>query len=335
MLCANCNLEMPADDAFCEECGARLEGGAEPAAVALPPCVRCGAPAAAADEEGFCGECGFRREQPREHSETIVNERFAGVTDQGKRHANNEDSLAIAEHEGKQFLLVCDGVSSSQAASSASAAAVDAAMKVLQGGGAIREAFSEACKMVAKLPYSTGEGDPPSTTFVGAVVDGRNATIAWAGDSRAYWICANGSKQLTVDDSWLNDVVAEGSMTHDEALKSSKAHAITKWLGADAVEPEPGIVEFEIPEAESGALLLCSDGLWNYCEAPEGLREMMPEGDAIEVARHYVDFANAQGGRDNISAAVFMFQAPVAVPEPEPVVAEPQPPVEEIVENHA
>ena len=312
---------MPPDDAFCEECGTRLAGGAMPAAVVLPPC-RCGAPATAADAEGFCGECGFRREQPREHSEMVFGELFAGVTDQGKRHAHNEDSLAIAEHEGKRLMLVCDGVSSSQDAATASAAAVEAAMKALQAGQSIREAFSAAWKAVAGLPYSAGVGDPPSTTFVCAVVNERKVTVAWAGDSRAYWICGDESKQLTTDDSWLNDVVATGKISYEDALKSSKAHAITKWLGADADEPEPGVIEFEIPEAdEGGMLLLCSDGLWNYCETAEELRDMRPEGEALAIARHYVDFANAQGGRDNITAAVFLHKAAAAPVESDPQIA--------------
>jgi PPM family protein phosphatase len=321
MMCAHCNLEMPPDDAFCEECGSRLAGtGDIPPAEELPPCARCGAPASRADAEGYCEECGFRREQPREHLETVISDSFAAVTDQGKRHAHNEDSMLIAEQEHRKLILVCDGVSSSQDAASASGAAAGAAMKELQEGKDIREAFRAAWQAVAKLPYATGEGDPPSTTFVGATIDGKHVTIAWAGDSRAYWLSAEDPKQLTVDDSWLNDIVAVGKLTYEEALHSSKAHAITKWLGADAGEPEAGIVEFDLPET-GGMLLLCTDGLWNYCEAPDGLRDMVPAGaSAIAIARQYVDFANAQGGRDNITAAVYLHHAEPAPTPPAPEV---------------
>jgi PPM family protein phosphatase len=331
MLCANCNLEMPPDNVFCEECGVRLAGAAdEPEATPeiLTPCARCGAPASQADEEGYCRNCGFRREKPREHSEIAISEAFAGVTDQGKRHSNNEDSMAIAEYEGTKILLVCDGVSSSQNASSASRTAADAAMKAVQSATAgtheerLREAFREAWRAVSELPYSTGEeGDPPSTTFVGAIVGSGRATIAWAGDSRAYWIGADSaeSKQLTLDDSWLNDVVGAGEMSYEEALRSSQAHAITKWIGADAGEPEPGILEFEFPQDSGGMLLLCSDGLWNYCETPEGLRELAAGnngGGAIAIARRYIDYANSQGGRDNITAAVLLHMQETPAPEP-------------------
>src|SRR5580698_11176735 len=107
MLCQRCNSEMPTGDAFCEECGLPLsadaaqssdESSAPPSHEAdhsnLPTCARCGAPASAADEEGYCNECGFRREKPREHTEIVIDVGFAAVTDQGKRHAHNEDSMA-------------------------------------------------------------------------------------------------------------------------------------------------------------------------------------------------------------------------------------------------
>ena len=316
---------MPPDDRFCEECGSLLDGAAsEPVpAETLPPCTRCGAPASAADEEGFCNECGFRRERPREHTEIIMDAGFAGVTDQGKRHAHNEDNMAVAEHEGVKILVVCDGVSSSQDAASASRAAANAALGSLKASKEpaeqrLRAAVRAAWQGVAELPYSMSEGDPPSTTFVAALVEGNRATVAWAGDSRAYWLAGDSSRQLTVDDSWLNDTVAEGKMSHEEALKSDKAHAITKWLGADAGEPEPSVITYDL--SQPGVLLLCTDGLWNYAEEPAKVEELAGSNEhgAIEMARRLVDFANGAGGRDNITAVVYV-HAPAAVqPEPEP-----------------
>ncbi|HEY3738280.1 MAG TPA: PP2C family serine/threonine-protein phosphatase, partial [Bryobacteraceae bacterium] len=323
---------MPAEYVFCEECGKPLGNvtllpANEPGA---PPCVRCGAPASAADEEGFCNECGFRRERPREHTEIVIDAAFASVTDQGKRHAHNEDSTAISGGAGARILIVCDGVSSSQDASSASSAAAAGALASLERSIAnldsddrLRAAIRAAWHDVAEVPYTMSEGDPPSTTFVAALVAGNHITVAWAGDSRAYWLAGEHSRQLTIDDSWLNETVAEGKISYEEALHSDKAHAITKWLGADAGEPEPSIVSFEC--TEPGVLLLCTDGLWNYAEDPHKLEELAGshDGGAIEMARRLVDFANEQGGRDNITAAVYL-HTPVAAAPPEKI-AEPQP----------
>ena len=329
MVCQNCSAEMPEHDAFCEECGTPLGNlAADPA---LPPCVRCGAPASAADEEGYCNECGFRREKPREHTEIVIDAAFAGVTDQGKRHAHNEDSMAIAELDGTKILIVCDGVSSSQDAAAASRAAATAAMESLSESGKhsadhrLRAAIRAAWQGVADVPYTMSEGDPPSTTFVAALVEGKRATVAWAGDSRAYWLAGEHSRQLTVDDSWLNDTVADGKLTYEEAMHSDKAHAITKWLGADAGEPEPSVVTVDLEQP--GILLLCTDGLWNYAEAAGRIEELAgsSENGAIEMARRLVDFANAEGGRDNITAALYVYALVTEQSQPDPIIQVPEP----------
>ena len=329
MLCQNCHADMPADDRFCEECGSPLEGATAAAPTETqPPCLRCQAPASVADEEGFCTQCGFRREKVREHTEVVVDASFAGVTDQGKRHANNEDNMAVAEQDGVKLLVVCDGVSSSQDAASASKAAATAALAALRSStrqlasARLRGAIRAAWRGVAELPYSMSEGDPPSTTFVAAVVEGNLATIAWAGDSRAYWLAGYESKQLTVDDSWLNDAVADGKLSYEEALKSDKAHAITKWLGADAGEPEPSVITHDL--SQPGVLLLCSDGLWNYAEDAKKIEELAGSNEqgALAMARRLVDFANECGGRDNITAAVYVHSPAAIRPAPAPLIVE-------------
>ena len=126
------------------------------------------------------------------------------------------------------------------------------------------------------------------------------------GDSRAYWIARENSRQLTRDDPSINEVVEAGEMTEEEALKSSQAHAITRWLGADATPDDsaPSLVEFDIPGP--GHLLLCSDGLWNYVPNPAAMSELIyaQEEDAVGVVRRLVDFANEKGGQDNITAVL-------------------------------
>jgi serine/threonine protein phosphatase PrpC len=239
----------------------------------------------------------------------------------------------VAENGAEKILVVCDGVSSSQDASAASTAAAGAALEALQSESKddpeqrLRKAIRSAWHAVAQVPYTMSEGDPPSTTFVAALVEGNRATVAWAGDSRAYWLAGEKSRQLTVDDSWLNDTVADGNMSYEEALHSDKAHAITKWLGADAGEPEPTVVTLDLDEP--GVLLVCTDGLWNYAEAAAKLEELAGshEQGAIEMARRLVDFANGQGGRDNITAAVYVHVPVVAEPvvtiEPDKTMATP------------
>lgn len=297
MECPHCTATLPDDDIFCEECGIRLveetpeEGG-----------CRCGAGPDEIDEDGFCGRCGRRvRARPEDHIEIVISADMAAVSDRGIRHERNEDRVAVRAG----ILVVCDGVSSSGEAQTAAEAAVASISDMLGGGSGMEEAFAEAARRVAELGRS---GDAPSTTAVAARVEDDTATIAWVGDSRAYWIDGGVARQLTSDHSWLNEVVSSGEMSLEEAMEDSRAHAITRWLGGDSDEnAKPDTVTFPIPGP--GALLLCSDGLWNYAPSEgemAGLFGRM-EGDAMAICRGLVEFAKERGGQDNITAAVLRF----------------------------
>ena len=300
--CPQCTTEAPLDSRFCEECGAHLAGpSAAPSVCGKSVCGKCGAGANHIDEDGFCLACGFRREPPaRDHFERVISAGFAGVSDRGIRHHRNEDFFAADAVGDTRILVVCDGVSSTSEAEKGSEAAADAVFRALIQGQSLTDAVAKGQAAIAGI-----EGEP-ATTVVAAVVSGSRARIASVGDSRAYWIAKENSQQLTTDDSWMNDVISAGEMSEEEALKSSQAHAITRWLGADATpdDCQATLVDFEIPG--EGCLLLCSDGLWNYAPSADALAAMIyeKEEDAIETVRRLVAFANEQGGQDNITAVI-------------------------------
>jgi PPM family protein phosphatase len=310
MHCPLCTAELPDDDLFCEACGAPLTPGAE------PPACTCGAKVADIDEDGYCSRCGRLVRRPiTDHLETALSPTCAAVSDRGLKHDRNEDRFAIRQCGDRYALVVCDGVSSSHdsqvASSTASETVVELLAHALQKSAqidpdrAMRGAIANAQSNLAMhLPRSAAD-DPPSTTLVAALVAEGAVTVGWVGDSRAYWIDSHGARQLTNDHSWMNSVVSSCEMTAEEAERHPQAHAITRWLGADAGEnATPDIARF--PIAPPGILLLCTDGLWNYAPTPEAIAELVDASgeDALAVARHLVDFANAQGGHDNITAIV-------------------------------
>jgi serine/threonine protein phosphatase PrpC/predicted RNA-binding Zn-ribbon protein involved in translation (DUF1610 family) len=287
---------MPDDDAFCEECGTPLSSAA-----AVPDCPRCGAGASRIDGDGYCADCGFRRTpHERDHVEIGLSARFAGVSDRGRRHSSNEDYLVLRAG----LIVLCDGVSSSQDAALASKAAGDAAADSLEAGRSMKEAIAGAQAAVRRLPVKRGDADAPSTTIVAARISSGIAELGWAGDSRAYWIAPGASRQLTIDDSWINEVVSSGQMSLAEALASKNAHAVTRWLGQDAGN-DASFMEFRLPGP--GVLLLSSDGLWNYAQQTGEMEELVgTPADALTVARKLVDYAKERGGADNVTAALWI-----------------------------
>jgi serine/threonine protein phosphatase PrpC len=336
-VCPSCGRAAAQTDNFCESCRAELAPAAvsDGAPVAASECAFCHA--TQITEDGYCESCGRKQPSGRDHMELDLG-LLAGVTDKGHRHARNEDAMALAAAElgGAPVALavVCDGVSSSRRPDEASLAAVQAAVRVLLAGvreGAdltetSREAVAAAQVALAGLD-EPGPGDPPSATFVSAVITGEAVTLCWLGDSRAYWLGTGPgaeAKRLTTDDSLAEEMVAAG-LSEADAMALPGAHVVTGWVGADAAGTEPHVVTFAPPGR--GALLLCSDGLWNYRPAAGELAELALPGalaDPLGTARALVSFALEAGGMDNITVVLAPF--PPAVPAPEPPASAPEPP---------
>jgi serine/threonine protein phosphatase PrpC len=319
LLCATCGAALNEGDLFCEQCGARA--GEPPAPV--PGCRACGAGPESIDADGYCTICGVRQRPANSHVELDL-ARAAAVSDQGLVHRRNEDAFhleLIDERTGAA--VVCDGISSASASDAAARHASDAAGELLAAALKDRAASDIAEAMVGAIaaaraaveqtPWTTRiDRDMPSCTLVSAAWADGEMTVGWVGDSRAYWVAAGDAKQLTVDESWAEEQVAEGRLSLEEAAGDRRFHSITNWVGGDAPERPPQIVTLE---AEGpGRLILCSDGLWNYLSSPGELARLVEElsSDAAPaaVARSLTETALARGGHDNITVAVVDIDRP-------------------------
>lgn len=138
------------------------------------------------------------------------------------------------------------------------------------------------------------------TTVVLAVVRGDTATIAHAGDSRAYLISPDSSRRLTTDHSIVQAMVDCGQITEQEAVVHPRRNVITRALGVGS------LLEIDFNEcriAPGEMILLCSDGLSNYLSIEEisMVAQNVPVG---ELADELVAMANDRGGADNITCAI-------------------------------
>lgn len=333
--CPNCGEAVGAKDRFCEGCGQSLlvrrtpVGGPLGNTDGAKTCVSCAGTNLGAD--GFCEDCGRAQPTGRDRMECDLG-MVVGISDKGRRRARNEDSMAFGTVLGADgpptvVAVVCDGVATSDRADNASQLAVDEATEVLldavlEGSGAeagTRAAVARAIEVVAALadPPPTSPthhtGTAPSCTFVSAVVTPTDATIGWVGDSRAYWLAdpagdGLASRGLTIDDTVAAELIAEG-MNEDEALGVHQAHALSKWIGADAGEIEPRVLTFQ-PDGP-GLVLLCSDGLWNYLPEAAALLDALPSdgdrADHLAAATELTRLALELGGHDNITTVLVPF----------------------------
>ena len=312
--CPACAAALLPEDRFCEQCGTRLtatlddhrsEGG----------CTACGAPPEAIDEDEHCSRCGARWRSPEDRQEIDVGV-AAGVSDRGRLRRRNEDALYVQSSDDGVAVVVCDGISSSlsphvAARRAASTAGHALTASLLDGQSTLESATAQAIhaaqQAVVEVRWtSRSKLDVPSCTLVCALCRDGELAVGWVGDSRAYWIDGERSRQLTVDHSWAQEQVASGQLSAGEARVAPRAHEITRWLGRDAPEGEPEILTSR--SLETGRLVLCSDGLWNYVPGAReiaALVDALPSGAApVALARALADAALVAGGRDNITVTV-------------------------------
>ncbi|HTU85812.1 MAG TPA: protein phosphatase 2C domain-containing protein [Solirubrobacteraceae bacterium] len=287
-------------------------------------CPSCGAAQHAGDL--FCEQCGARldHEPPADAARTELDLAVAAaVSDQGRVHHRNEDAFHLEVFDGRRVaVVVCDGISSASAGNVAARDAAQAAGTVLSRAAAdpaldavqaTADAIEAATNAVLRVEWTTRtQRVDPSCTLVSAVCRDGEVVVGWVGDSRAYWFDEVEALQLTVDDSFAEEGVAKGLLTPEQAAKSPFLHSITHWVGPDAPERPPRVVELR-PERR-GRLVLCTDGLWNYAPGAEELGRIvaeLPAGAApAAVARALTDMANERGGHDNITVTVVEIDPP-------------------------
>ena len=346
---AEAGSESPLDVGWTGPVSRRVETVAPPAEGVGSLCVQCGQ---GHYQDGYCDNCGTKQRDPRDHFTEEPAPWVAGVCDIGLRHTRNEDAMALhadAAQLSFAVLVVCDGVSNSTDSHIASLAASRAARDVLdnpvaRGMGTrtaivasmaarLDESVQAALRAVVATTADREVENPPSCTFVAAIIDDGLTVVGSVGDSRAYWLPddpAVSARQLTRDDSFAAEQITAG-MSREEAETSPGAHAITRWLGVDAPEDlTPHTTDLDL--VDDGWLMVCSDGLWNYCSDATDLRTLVHEtmvrlGPAARhpgsLAQALTDFAIARGGMDNIT--VTLARVGAVDPRPEPP-APPAPP---------
>ncbi|WP_285589401.1 zinc ribbon domain-containing protein [Actinomycetospora sp. NBRC 106378] len=306
------------------------------------PCAACGEGTIADDR--FCDECGRPADAPdagdgtvppeaRDHAEHAV-PGAAAVTDLGRVRAANEDAYGLARlplaHEAGELVVgvVCDGVASVPGSERASLAACDAVLEAARDalahpdvddpdlaatGGVDLTELAHVCAdaaMDAVTALAAGR-DAPACTYVSALVVDEILVISWIGDSRAYWLVPDAPEEsvvLTTDDSWAAEAVAIGLLDAAAAYADPRAHAITRWVAADA-PPGPAHVIAHAAD-RSGIVLICSDGLWNHVPSPADLARLVADAPA-DTATAMLDAALDDGGTDNTTLVVVDVVAPV------------------------
>ena len=121
------------------------------------------------------------------------------------------------------------------------------------------------------------------------------------GDSRVYLVRDGAIVQITTDHSVVQELVAAGRLSPEEAENHPYGNVITRAVGpSEGVTPD--YVRLDVIEGDR--FVICSDGLTKEL-TDYGIRHFLDENpDPADAASAMLEAALENGGRDNITIIV-------------------------------
>jgi hypothetical protein len=137
--------------------------------------------------------------------------------------------------------------------------------------------------------------------------------LANVGDSRTYVLAQGRLRRATIDHSYVQELLATGHITEDEARHHPRRNIVTRALG---IEPSVRVDSWLLPLVRGERYILCSDGLVDEIVDVAIAAIARQHDDPQVAAQQLVDAAVANGGRDNVTVVVVDVLAGI---EPEPL----------------
>lgn len=233
------------------------------------------------------------------------------LTDIGLHREKNQDSYcAIKNTKGDLLAIVCDGIGGGKAGDVASGEVVkyfinsfeknEGFETITDAEDYIADCIEKTNDIVYKLSTKYEEYGGMGTTLTGILISNVGILSINVGDSRVYGYVDGKECRLTVDHTLVNDMLAKGEISYEEAINHPKRHYLVRAIGVwESVTPDIHKVQ------EMDDYLICSDGLYNYIDSNE-LSLIMTDVSlsSDEKANRLLKKALLNGGYDNITIIV-------------------------------
>lgn len=236
-----------------------------------------------------------------------------GLTDPGKIRSQNQDYYDLSQmDDGSILAVICDGMGGARAGNIASRLAVDVFVKEVRRTMDTRLNDQELQKMledaaalsnraVFEHAQLSEEYVGMGTTLVATLVREKKAYIVNIGDSRAYYLNADGIQMITVDHSVVEMMVQRGEITREEAKQHPVKNLITRAVGT---EEQVLCDSFTKTLKPGDSILLCSDGLSNMMADQEILFEVEHGADRSDCCKRLMMIAANRGAPDNVTVVL-------------------------------
>lgn len=238
--------------------------------------------------------------------------KYSCLTDKGKVREQNEDYVFASDQKtgplGNLF-IIADGMGGENAGDYASALAVNTVVKNIRENiteninddwvlsllkSAVIEANWRVFEQAQKDPQKKGMG----TTLVAAAFFNEHLYIANVGDSRLYVREHDFLRQVTLDHSYVQEMVRRGEMSQEEARNHKYRNRITRAIGVESIV-RPDFFSLDIHDVQE--VLMCTDGLTNMLTDDRIEQILCKPATVLDKSTELVNEALDNGGLDNVS----------------------------------
>ena len=239
--------------------------------------------------------------EPKKNNQRSLSWHSHGITNVGKVRNHNEDSMLVRPEVG--MWVVADGMGGHDGGDVASQMIVNSLNKVHEGLSLeryiddIEDRLLDVNKKLIAKAQESKKRTTIGSTVVALITFDKYCLFMWAGDSRLYRLRDNQLRQMTKDHSQVEQYIAKGLISREEAAVHPHGNMITRAVGAT----DDLFIEMDIQQMKKGdRYLLCSDGLTKHSTDFE-FQDMLREGTVEETCQKLIDQTLSRGAGDNVT----------------------------------
>jgi len=233
---------------------------------------------------------------------------FAQTSMLGKRECN-EDSIISLEKFDKSLFVVADGLGGHDKGEVASAIATETFKELFENDTVdadafLSEAMTAAQNNILREQKTQHAAHEMKTTCAALLIANDVCLFGHIGDSRVYVFQNNKVKLRTYDHSVSQMLVMSGEIKEKQIRSHKDRNRLLRVMGIEWDSPK-----FELSEKmnlhECQAFLLCTDGLWEFCDEKKMCACLKKSADAAQWLKFMVDEVERNGrdkNMDNYSA---------------------------------
>lgn len=231
-----------------------------------------------------------------------MNWRSHAITHPGNRRHYNQDAYFCHDQNG--VWAVADGMGGHEAGEIASQTIVQSLANLTQSGLQNSHTLN-ITSILEDVNQQLYQQNSANDRMVGSTVamvraDKEQCTCLWAGDSRIYLYRAQQLQQLSVDHSYVQELINQGQLTATDAQTHQQRNVITRAIG---VNEQLDIESKQLKLLPHDILLLCSDGLYNEV-ADEEIAAILEYATPPTAMKNLLDLCLSREAKDNISFVI-------------------------------